>query len=40
MGFSLGPYDDVGDGLRVVAVLGRDVEMTVGPHAGRISGTD
>ena len=39
-GVSLGPHDDVGCGLHVGAVLGRDARMTVGPHAGRIYGTN
>ena len=40
MGLSLGPHYGVGCVLRVGAVLRRDVGMTVGPHAGRISGTN
>ena len=39
LGVSLGPHDNVGGGFCVGAVLGRDFGMTVGPPAGRISGT-
>ena len=39
-GVSLIPHGDIGGGLRVGAVLGRGVGMTVGPHDWRISGTD
>ena len=40
LGVLLGPHDDVGGGFPVSTVLGRDFGVTVGPHAGRISGTE
>ena len=40
LGVSLTPHDNIGGGFCVGAVLGRDVGMTVGPHAGNISGAD
>ena len=40
LGVFLGPHEEVGGGFRVGVVLGRDVRMTMVPHAGRIYGTD
>ena len=40
LGIFMGPYVDVGGGLRVGMVLGNDIGTTVGFHTGRIYGTD
>ena len=40
LGILMGPYDNVGGGFHAVAVLGHDVGMTMGTHAGDISGTN
>ena len=40
LGLLLGPPDEIVSGLCVGSVLEIDVGMTMGPQAGRISGTN
>ena len=40
VGTVLGTHENVGDGLHVGLVLGRDIGMTLVPHAGIISGAN